>query len=325
MLLVKNERSRLFLIIVVTLVLFFVAMYKSMNTPFTLYETDGKIQKIHLNEMLSDNAKRINLRMEVNGEDEVVSISWKKKTVKKERKKKSIVGKESEVREKERLIRKLKKVEKQSLYLPQSLANGKKISWRYEKDQSYLYILLIPPIYIICFITQRKSRKRKTREDIFRRILIEIPQINHRLILLLESGLVIGDALIRIGESYGRKEVSTGRKEVSARKNPVAELIYEATMESKLLNINPIEHFYSRALKLGNPTLSRFASVIYDSANKGSQLKEKLQEEGHLLWNERKKSAQEMGKVAEAKLMLPLSIMLLALLMITAMPAMLNM
>jgi tight adherence protein C len=69
----------------------------------------------------------------------------------------------------------------------------------------------------------------------------------------------------------------------------------------------------------------RFAGVIADNIGKGSALSEKLQTESDLLWNSRKKKAEERGRIAETKLTIPMLLMLLVLVMITIAPAALEM
>lgn len=52
---------------------------------------------------------------------------------------------------------------------------------------------------------------------------------------------------------------------------------------------------------------------------------DRLAEEGERLWEERRRRAMEKIKIAESKMSFPLGIMLIALIIITAAPAMLQM
>ncbi|MEG0662665.1 MAG: hypothetical protein RR472_05245, partial [Anaerovoracaceae bacterium] len=62
-----------------------------------------------------------------------------------------------------------------------------------------------------------------------------------------------------------------------------------------------------------------------DNIHKGADLSGKLQRESESLWFNRKKYAEEKGRLAETKLTLPLVILLLVLVMITIAPAMMEM
>jgi tight adherence protein C len=79
------------------------------------------------------------------------------------------------------------------------------------------------------------------------------------------------------------------------------------------------------AARSGVRELTRFASIVSDNIDKGSALAEKLKSEGELVWKLRKKDAEEAGRLAETKMILPMTLTLLTLVMITMAPAMLDM
>ena len=58
---------------------------------------------------------------------------------------------------------------------------------------------------------------------------------------------------------------------------------------------------------------------------KGVNLTEKLESESDILWTQRKKIAEEKGRIAETKLTFPLALLLLVLILITAAPAIMEM
>ena len=66
-------------------------------------------------------------------------------------------------------------------------------------------------------------------------------------------------------------------------------------------------------------------NIITDNQFKGVDLSDKLESERDLLWEQRKKLAEERGRAAETKMAFPLAILLLVLILITAAPAMLQM
>ena len=71
--------------------------------------------------------------------------------------------------------------------------------------------------------------------------------------------------------------------------------------------------------------LSRMVNLIRENRCAGSDLLEKLAAEGEALWLARKKRAEEKGRAAETKLAIPMSVTLLALVAVTAAPAMMQM
>ena len=71
--------------------------------------------------------------------------------------------------------------------------------------------------------------------------------------------------------------------------------------------------------------LSRLARILQDSRERGTQLWDKLAKEGENLWAERRRRATEKIRLVDSKMSFPLGLMMLALIIITAAPAMLQM
>ena len=71
--------------------------------------------------------------------------------------------------------------------------------------------------------------------------------------------------------------------------------------------------------------LTRLARILMDGRRRGSDLWDKLAEEGESLWAERRRRAGEKIRLAESKMSFPLALMMIALIIITAAPAMLQM
>lgn len=87
-------------------------------------------------------------------------------------------------------------------------------------------------------------------------------------------------------------------------------------------HVNKIVGDYARDRKLAE--LSRLVSIVSESRDRGTDLREKLNVEGEILWEKRKRQAEEVGKLVDTKLALPLGMMLISLLMVTAAPALLQ-
>ena len=70
--------------------------------------------------------------------------------------------------------------------------------------------------------------------------------------------------------------------------------------------------------------LTRAAGILMENRDRGTDLWEKLAEQSEALWTERKRAATEKIRLAESKMSFPLGIMLMALIIITAAPAMMQ-
>ena len=81
----------------------------------------------------------------------------------------------------------------------------------------------------------------------------------------------------------------------------------------------------SYAKTLGIREFSRLTAILADNQYKGVDLTDKLAAESDMLWEQRKKTAEEKGKAAETKLSFPLAVLLLVLILVAAAPAMLQM
>ena len=79
-----------------------------------------------------------------------------------------------------------------------------------------------------------------------------------------------------------------------------------------------------RAEEIGVSEFSRLAGVIQDNQLLGTDISDKLRNEGEILWDLRKRNAEERGRLAETKLTLPLAILLMVLVLVTAAPAMIQ-
>ena len=72
---------------------------------------------------------------------------------------------------------------------------------------------------------------------------------------------------------------------------------------------------------MGVSQFSRLAGIIRDNQLKGFDISGKLKNEAELLWDLRKRNAEERGRLAETRLTMPLALLLLVLLLVTAAPA----
>lgn len=208
-----------------------------------------------------------------------------------------------------RFINDINKNETGIVELPLMLPEGVELKWdTKEESDNYILPLLFPPLIMLFLyrgeIDAANQKSKKEAELILR----ELPGFNNKLVLLMESGLIYDDALDRIATGKKEKGILTG-------------LINEALNQAKNINgdTEKILSDYGREKRI--PELTRIMTIISDSKNKGADLREKLRMEREGLWEKRKRQAEEQGKLVDTKLAMPLGMMLISLLLVTAAPA----
>ncbi len=200
------------------------------------------------------------------------------------------------------------------IILPEALENGKELKWQAKRDFSFLYLVMIIPLFIFFDYRSDIEKIKKRQEAVNDSIIKCLPGFNNSLILLLESGLIFEDAFYRIASGY------ESRSEKSFFENFIVEVKNEAGLTGR----DYISILNADAVRMKNRDLSRLGSVLADSRNKGVSIAEKLINESEYLWEERKKHASEKSKKAEIRMTQPLGILLLSLILITASPAILQ-
>ena len=139
----------------------------------------------------------------------------------------------------------------------------------------------------------------------------ELPAFNDQLVLLLGSGLILREAFRRIAEGYRVKKVRTYFEDRIVK-------IWEETENGVSDFVNVLTRTSD---DIGVSEFSRIAGVIRDNQLRGFDISGKLAAESEILWDLRKKNAEERGRLAETKLTMPLAILLIVLVLVTAAPA----
>ncbi len=162
-----------------------------------------------------------------------------------------------------------------------------------------------------------KSKQKKLREAQRTEILYTLPGFLNQLLLLVGSGMVLTDALRRIADGY----MALPPKEQNYFTESFTQLWQESarTGESLLAAFRRFSRF-SHVKEL-----NRVTGILEENQTKGSALWEKLQEQSEALWTARKQITLARIRMAESKMSFPLGIFLIALIMMTAAPAMLQM
>ncbi|MCQ2555514.1 MAG: type II secretion system F family protein [Clostridia bacterium] len=147
-------------------------------------------------------------------------------------------------------------------------------------------------------------------------ILKELPGFINLLVMFLNSGTNLEDSIRKICISYGDiKEEKRGYF-----RNEIYHLLLEHQKQGESL----IVLFCSFSKRTGVKELSRVSNVLLENRMKGTVLWKKLKEEGDHLWEERKRQMKEKVKLLDSKLAFPLAISLIALLLVSVAPVLLE-
>lgn len=199
--------------------------------------------------------------------------------------------------------------------LPSHLDDGTELIWSDSDTTSLPTVFLLLPLGLL-FLYQYDRQKEKEavrrKTDDIRR---QLPAFNSQILLLLGSGMIFHDAFARISDGYKRQNNG----------GYLAQVIQEIHRETDETGSSLITVLSRYSKELGVREFTRISGIIADNQHKGVSLTEKLEKESEILWNQRKKLAEEKGRTAETKLSFPLAVLLLVLVLVTASPAILQM
>ncbi len=212
------------------------------------------------------------------------------------------------------MLMKLSKTGGRKIMLPSSLPSGTELIWRKGESSTWPVLILLAPMLVWLLYLDGEKKKRDAVREKTESVECELPAFNDQLLLLLGSGLIFRDAFQRIAEGYrNRKKKSFFQSEIISIEDETEEGV------SDIVNV-----ITRRSEAMGVSQFSRLAGVIRDNQLRGTDISGKLKTEGEILWDLRKRNAEEKGRLAETKLTLPLAILLLVLVLVTAAPAMIQ-
>ena len=163
-------------------------------------------------------------------------------------------------------------------------------------------------------MTSKQKREEERKRDEIQR---EVPTFINRILLLLNSGVVLQEALIRIAIGYGELEKN--------RRNYFTMTIHDIYEQSLQSGENFMLNLYAFSKESRVKEFSRVTGILLDSRERGIDIWDKLACESEELWANRRQKALEKIKITESKMSFPLGLLLIALIIITAAPAMLQM
>ena len=202
--------------------------------------------------------------------------------------------------------------------LPAKLETGEKIHWEIEKASRSNSILILIMMVLISAIMYRErfSSLKKIEASNRASVSRQLPGFINRLVLLIEAGMVVNSAFEKaVEESIGDSNTSDDYFYSNLKGIYTAMKTANGSMSIGLRDF---------ARSSGVQELMRVSNIIEDNVNKGTELTGKLRSESDMLWMDRKKKCEEMGRLAETKLTLPLMLFLIVLIVITVAPALLE-
>ena len=137
-----------------------------------------------------------------------------------------------------------------------------------------------------------------------------------QLFLMMNAGMILSDAFEQICRSYSqhRKEDMTWfeREIIELRESSAG----HRTSTAALLNGFATAHNVKEMI--------RITTILVENEKRGSDVIDSLSRESRYLWDERKITARERGKLIDTKMSFPLGMLLILLIVITMAPALLN-
>lgn len=199
--------------------------------------------------------------------------------------------------------------------LPDQLDNGDRLVWTAVADTDpVIYAAGLAAALWLLYrsrFSRIKAEERRARESVIR----ELPEFINRLVLLLNAGVVLNTAFMKIA-----MDVRGTRMKSSYFYRRIAEI---AVLVDDT-NASFHQELYIFAKYSGVKELMRITNIMMENISKGDDLADKLQRENELLWFARKQQAEEKGRLAETKMTMPLMIMLMVLIMVSIAPALME-
>lgn len=217
----------------------------------------------------------------------------------------------------ERLLKEDEKTaEETKIQLPQEI-NGKIVSWKEEKEDNSIYVLLI---FLLGSILAGKGMDYDLRRNLQKRskqLEREYAGFVNKLRLYLSAGLTVRNAFMRITKEYEKN-----------RRNGKKHYLYEELKIScsQLENGMAEEQVYfDFGQRCGEMRFRRLSSLLGVQLTQGNdQLLKNLAKEADNAIEDQRNQARKVGEEAGTKLLFPMMLMLLVVMFLILLPAYLD-
>ena len=178
---------------------------------------------------------------------------------------------------------------------------------------SILVLGLVGAVVLWVFMDRSLDKKIKLRKN---QMLLDYPEIINKFNLLVNAGMTIRQAWIKICEDYRQKTNLSNRQKRYAYEEMLLTL---HELKLGLPEANAYEQFGMRA---GLLPYMKFSSILVQNLKKGNRsMMDLLKQEAMEAFNDRKETTKRLGEEASTKLLGPMMIMLLIVLIIILIPA----
>ena len=191
---------------------------------------------------------------------------------------------------------------------------GHKVQFKKRGDQRGIYLFALS--FIICFLLfcLKKQETKKEEQKRNRQMVLDYPEIVHKISLLVGGGMSVKNAWNKIGEDYGKKREQLGKRYAYEE---ILKTCHE--MQSSVSESESYINFGRRCKIREYRKLGALLSQNTKKGNKG--LIELLAAEASYAFEERRTEAKRQGEEAETKLLLPMFLMMAVVLIIVIIPA----
>lgn len=303
----EKNRKNLKTVIIVAVALLLLLTGKSMFQPSGIkYDEKGNGAVIHRQNIKS--SETFNLTVETGDIKKDVAITFSPE------KKKQVNG--SPQRDDQyyinQMVNGIKASKGEEIILPTQLPNGKEVRWSKPFDVTPIYFLFIVTAIVMSLRQSRYTRLRKHKASCQASVIRKLPSFINRIVITWKSGCTFNDSL-------KKATIATNSQDFFSQE------INRLLKKSEETGENYLRLFNDFAVEVQVKELKKLSNIMVENQDKGSFLLDKLEREREMMWEKRKKLAKEDGKKAETKLVIPMTILLMALIVVTAAPAFLMM
>lgn len=198
--------------------------------------------------------------------------------------------------------------------LPKSLEDGISVKWENGGSYAWIAVLISGGFAVVALYAGRYNRARRDMKRYREAVAAEFPAFIDKLVMLLNSGLTVYGAMMRISEDY--------EKSKDFHKSQLGNEMVNIGRKVKNTNASVAEEWRSFASRMESGDIFRFCTILEDNMSKGSELCIKLEHESDSLRDIEKKNIQKYIRELDSKMIIPMMIMLCSLILVTVVPAM---
>ena len=204
------------------------------------------------------------------------------------------------------------------LKLPEEL-EGKALAYRSLQEPVFASIAFLGVAAALMLVVKERSDREREIKERKNQLLLDYPELLSKMMIFLGAGMTARNAWEQMTEDYMRLR-KLGKRE----KRWVYEEMYEACGQMKR-GIPEGQAYLEFGRRCGLPCYTKFAGFLEQSRKNGAKnLREHLRLEMEEAYEQRKHEAKRLGEEASTKLLLPLFLMLGVVMVMVAVPAMLE-